>query len=392
MRVLRWIFLCLLLGAVGAAAFLWMSGTPIEPPFSLPFSLPLPGLEEPAPTIDVADIHEDGLAFAALTDDQKIVYKQVLDGVMERTESLELTGANKDDIDPAYHAMMVDHPELFWLDGSTRYVYYENGGPITLTPGLSVPLDEVDGLQAQIDAAAAAYEAALPEAADDYTKAKVAYDYVIATTDYDLNATQSQNIQSVFVGHESVCAGYARAYQYLLDRVGVPCSFVEGTIPSTGQDHAWNIVCLGGEWTFVDVTWGDPTYEGLDAGGVDIVYDYLGLTTEELLRDDHVFADQGIWPVCESKECGYYAREGLELDEYDEGALSVSLWAQYGVGARPVVFKFTNEAAYAQARGLLDTGDFLIDDIRAILTEAGTIESGYQYSYSDALYIIKLFL
>lgn len=383
MRKLRFMALCVAaLVLVGCGDFAGITD----------FSFPdLPFFEAPE-QIKVEDIHEDGLAFAALTDDQKILYKQMLDGVNAREESFELHNARQEDVEPAYHAMMIDHPELFWLDGSTHYTYFEGGSTISLTTGLSVPLDEVDEISAQIEAVVEQFLDSIPEGADDYIKAKMAYDFVIATTDYDVNSSHNQNIQSVFLGHESVCAGYARAYQYLLQRAGVFCSLVEGTIPSSAQDHAWNIVRMGNSYTYVDVTWGDPTYVGLDSGDVDIVYDYLGLTTEELLRDDHNFADESMWPACEDESCSYYAHEGLLFDTSDETVLSASLWQQHGAGARPVVFKFTNEASYLEARARLDTGEFLLDDIRQILTEAGTLESGYQYSFSDALYIIKLFL
>lgn len=345
-----------------------------------------------SPGIALEDIHEDGFAFATLADRQKILYAQLLNGVTSLEESFEVYGAKADDIEPVYHAMLVDHPELFWLDGSTSYSYYSESSPITITPGMSVDASEVEGIRLQIEAAADGYLQAIPEDADDYTIAKMAYDFVINTTDYNIAASQNQNIMSVFLGHESVCAGYARAYQYLLQRAGLTCSFVEGTIPSTGEDHAWNIVCVDGAYTYVDPTWGDPTYPGLDDGAVDIVYDYLGLTTSEILRDDHVFANQEMWPVCDSTSASYYMREGLVFDSVDDPVLSESFWRQQGEGAYPIVFKFSNEEAYVQARSLLEAGEFLYDDIVSLFSAQDRLGTGYQYQLGDALYILKLFL
>ena len=55
----------------------------------------------------------------------------------------------------------------------------------------------------------------------------------------------------------AVCQGYAEAYTYLLERVGVN-SYV--TI-SQALDHAWNVVYIGGRKYHVDVTWDDPTWD-----------------------------------------------------------------------------------------------------------------------------------
>ncbi len=352
----------------------------------------LPGVVDAGPDIEVEDIQEEGLAFQSLSDTQKIAYKQLLDGVNSMEESFQIWVDSVDDIDPAYHAIMVDHPELFWVDGSTSYRYYENGGPVTVTPGLLVSLDQVPAMRDQIEAVASSFVSTIPAGADDYTKAKMAYEYVIGTTDYDVTADHNQNIQSVLLGHVSVCAGYARAYQYLLQKCDVYCSFVEGTIPSRGEDHAWNIVRINGAYAYVDTTWGDPTYLGLNNGDVGIVYDYLGLTTEELLRDDHVFANQDMWPVADSIENSYYYREGMLFDTADEGVLSASLYAQLNDGRYPVVFKFAAAASYVAARDRLAEGEFLLDTIVDVLSNRGMLASGYQYTYSDSLYILKLFL
>lgn len=343
---------------------------------------------------DVSQIDEDGFAFAALPDAQKLLYAQMYEGLCARSESFEVTGATKEDVEPTFRAVLADHPELFWLDGSTSYTYYMDGGPITVTPNLNMPATEVDGTRGRIEEAVTEFLQTVPADADDYTKARLAYEYVIRTTDYDASAQNNQSIQSVFLGHSSVCAGYARAYLYLMQRMGIPCAYVEGSMPSTGQVHAWNLVCLDGTYTYVDVTWGDPTFVAApDAREVTgLSYDYLGLTTAEILRDDHRFDDLDRWPPCDSGAYSYYAREGLLFDGYDPMALSESFWRQVSSGADAIVFKFASEDAYVAARDNLMAGDFLADDIAQVFQDRGESGSTYQYQYSNNLYILKLHL
>ena len=47
-----------------------------------------------------------------------------------------------------------------------------------------------------------------------------------------------------------VCEDYARIFQYICYRAGIPCLFVTGI--ADGNRHAWNAVFVGGEWQFYD--------------------------------------------------------------------------------------------------------------------------------------------
>ena len=68
----------------------------------------------------------------------------------------------------------------------------------------------------------------------------------------------NQSAYSAVVNHETVCAGYARAFQFLLQQYGIPCYLCVGY---AGEPHAWNIVCLDGKYYNVDVTWDDTEEE-----------------------------------------------------------------------------------------------------------------------------------
>ena len=84
-------------------------------------------------------------------------------------------------------------------------------------------------------------------------------DYVADNTDY-VNTDDDQYIDSVFVNHQSVCAGYAKAVQYLALRHGIPCVYITGEAEDflgTGGRHAWLAAYVDGEVRFYDPTWYD---------------------------------------------------------------------------------------------------------------------------------------
>ena len=80
------------------------------------------------------------------------------------------------------------------------------------------------------------------------------YEKIVDEVDYDESAPDNQNIYSIFVNRQSVCAGYSKATQYLLEQLGVFCTYVTGKT-TEGGNHAWNLVKCNGDYYYVDTTW-----------------------------------------------------------------------------------------------------------------------------------------
>ena len=51
--------------------------------------------------------------FQLLRDQEKVIYRQMLQGIRERKEEFYLTSSEDEVIDRAYHAVLKDHPEHF---------------------------------------------------------------------------------------------------------------------------------------------------------------------------------------------------------------------------------------------------------------------------------------
>lgn len=113
----------------------------------------------------------------------------------------------------------------------------------------------------------------------DYDKVLYAHDLLTYHTfyAYDRNGEPSVNdtahtMAGVFDGSGVVCEGYARAFQYMMNRFGIDNTYILGW--GGGGYHAWNSVCLDGEYYLVDVTWDDRDN---DISGPPCLYTYLCL-------------------------------------------------------------------------------------------------------------------
>lgn len=161
--------------------------------------------------------------------------------------------------------------------------------------------------------------AGVPAGGSDYDKVKYVFETLVDMTEYDLSAPDNQNIYSVFGNWTTVCAGYAGATKYLLDRAGVDCIWVTGT--GGGGPHAWNIVKCDGQYYYVDTTWGDPGYRELQGEDVTkdfIAYEYL-CCSGQMLNQTHTPDSTYPLPECTDTSLEYYRMKGRYLETADAG-------------------------------------------------------------------------
>lgn len=298
-------------------------------------------------------------AYDTLNEAEQIWYRDmeaILGGFQEKQplsgEGLS-QGLGEEDIDRIFQCVLNDHPELFYVEGYS-YTKYTRGVRIVsveFSGTYNVDLETAREKEAQIQAAAAPILEGVPENATDYDRVKYVYDTLIRETDYELYSSDNQNIYSVFVNHASVCQGYAKAAQYLLNRLGVPCTLVLGTV-DTGEGHAWNLVQVDGSWYYVDVTWGDASYQQEEDAEVqlsmpEINYDYLNVTTEELLRT-HAIGGVVPMPECTATEANYYVREGALFESYDREQMAALFSRAAEQGRADVTVKCADEDCYRE--------------------------------------------
>ncbi|MGN0406210.1 MAG: transglutaminase domain-containing protein [Bariatricus sp.] len=300
----------------------------------------------------------DGFYYGLLeTEEEKTVYKEIYQGLMETKESISLHASKGEVANAIFLNVLNDHPEIFWCDGNAVSTSYSETllqeAYVDFKPKYLCTGEEKERKQQEIETAAGECLAAIPETSSDYEKIKAVYEYLIRTVEYNLDAPDNQNIYSALAGKESVCAGYARSTQYLLNRLGIVCAYVTGTTTDADgntEDHAWNMVRCEGEWYFVDTTWGDPLFqqEEEQVASRAMTYDYLCCTEETILRT-HTLKTGFDYPECGPDRWNYYRMNGMFYETYDRDTLLEAMYDSIDAGGPSVIFKFASDAVYEQA-------------------------------------------
>lgn len=210
------------------------------------------------------------------SDKEQELYIQIANCLRNYEETLRQVPFYIKDPYKIFDYVVKDYPEYFWVKPNLEVITYKNGDTKTgYALEFSYTDDDTDSekiktKQRIIDNKVEAILRALDSCTTDYEKAKGVYDYLITHTVYDEHKND-QSMYSVLTEGRGVCSGYAKSFQYLMNRMGVQAALVTGDLReqmgstirlgsshiyvTTG--HAWNMVKIDNNWYHVDVTTDD---------------------------------------------------------------------------------------------------------------------------------------
>ena len=242
--------------------------TPTPSPTPVPGTVPTPHPEDSMIELEFEDLYFDPLFYPyyhVLDSREQVLYNQIYVHALEQREKVTpYASLPSSVVKNVFEAVYNDHSFTCTVDSDSRVVgitlkYNE------LKDDLSTAKKTFDLRAGEILAEAKALEG-------NFEKAKYVHDELLELVTYAEDADLSQTAYSALVNKETVCAGYARAYQYLLQQLGIPCYYCTGY---SGMNHAWNIVYLYGDYYNVDVTWDDTD---------PATYDYFNRTDADLAK------------------------------------------------------------------------------------------------------------
>lgn len=343
--------------------------------------------------------YQERYYYKQLTEEEQKMYAFLYEEVDKYSDKI-VFGKPVDSIvfHKSYYAILQDCPEFFWLDTNLQVTSLEETNEITQVNVVfdKISLEEVKQQRSAVDQVANEWLTQVDPAATAYEKVKKVYEIIINQTEYLEESPYNQDVRSIFLNHQSVCTGYARSMQYLLNKLGVSCTIVNGVM-GEGVPHCWNLVNIDGIDYWTDVTQGDAAWsDGIVCYGY-LCFDDTVLNKNYVLEKNIVLStmpDQETefftFPACTSLEHNYFRLEGRRYDVYDPVAIGDSILQGVDEGRSVFAFQFASDEVFQSAVAGLENQELLDGVMSGLVNRFGV--SSWNYSYGNDAYINTIYI
>ncbi len=226
--------------------------------------------------------------YGFLSETEQALYKQLYANIAAlETTFVPVVTVTQAEVQNAVESIFCDHPEFFWLETSYSYRYTEDGTCVQITINFNETVDSFDLCKYYFDTISEQIISYAQTLDSDYAKEQYVHDAILQLTEYDdaMDSCLSQSSYSALVMGHTVCAGYARAFQYIMTQLEIPTYFCVGYAT---EDHAWNIVLLSDGYYNVDLTWDDSSSS----------YRYFNIPDSEFLKSHTRTGLSTLLPEC----------------------------------------------------------------------------------------------
>lgn len=175
----------------------------------------------------------------------------------------------------------------------------------------------------------------------DFDKELAVHDWLVNNCEYDKKAlgvfeTYSENSDNPYgalINGKAICTGYTLSFQMFMDMLEIPCKTIRAAA-NDGDDHAWNMVSLDGEWYYVDVTWDDPVP---DSNVAVTVHEFFNVTEEKMRNTDHEWDLKNL-PDAKSYKYSYPSQTAVYVKNFAEFESAVKSFAERKSEAGYILF------------------------------------------------------
>lgn len=234
-----------------------------------------------------------------LTKGQEALYNLFLDAMQRGKNDVILPAVvNSDNIIYYIKLVIAENPELCNYDACSCSFAYQGHKTIVRLNQAFPSSKWFDTLQRKADEI---LNKKIDCSLSDIKKVLAIHDYFIKHVTYKESFSAisyvSHTAYGAIIENEAVCEGIAYGFSYLLKKVGIKSTVVDGE--ADGGAHAWNIVKIGTDCYHFDVTW-DLLRQNESHN---MIYDYFCLSDLDLKNRTW---DRKIYPKCDSRQYNYF--------------------------------------------------------------------------------------
>ncbi len=227
------------------------------------------------------------------------------------------------DLEKCIKAFTMDHSEVFWV--ANRYTYGAAGNQFVVQLYSYVGGEECKKRIVKFSDAVNEVLSNIPSGLNEYHLEKYIHDTVLSGCTYAAGVNDAEDgweeftVYGTLINGSAVCEGYSHTMGLLLNKVGIPCYFVNGY--GENSPHMWNIVNIDGNWYHLDSTWDDND---------NAYYHYFNIDDKTVLHDHEIsplYEDTdtskdgifNLWlPECTSDSANYFIVESTYIYDFNE--------------------------------------------------------------------------
>jgi len=222
--------------------------------------------------------------FRACSQTERDIYHTLYEGIMAFQENISIPGPSVGELSLArvFSRVQLDNPHLLQLPKSYRVSINRN-----TNRAVSVLIQYVytkptyDRMMTRMNRQADSIITRARRQSNAPDRIRVIHDEILKGARYGGSGSNTFNAFGVLVDGRGVCESYARAFQYICQRMDIPVLLVGGY---SREPHMWNMVRVGKSWWHIDPTWNHPIVNGRHR----IAYDFFLLSDRDIRRTHRI--------------------------------------------------------------------------------------------------------
>lgn len=287
-----------------------------------------------------------------LNNKENQLYNKILSALLDEKDSIEInTDYSREDIQLVFDYVFKDNAQIFYANQRYNYKWIEDSNEKKLSASIEFSYKSYDksikDTREEVEKKVIDYVNILKKLNSPYNQIKVMYKYFALTRNYDISLINDQSAYSVLINKRGVCASYARAFQYIMSYLDIPCIFVTGEL--NGVPHAWNMVEIDNLWYHIDVTNGNSGYDDYCS------YEFFLLPTNLMEKSVKIDFDINI-PLANSDRFNYFKNNSLYFYSFEKTKINNRILKAIKNGDKGITLNFKNK------NDLLTAQKYLIDE------------------------------